>query len=545
MRMSRDRTQRNTILILLLLSLLYFVLFIPPNMAASKNLAMVSVFEPDEDAELRYALDMIRPTDNFKNALIQFFFYKFYFYGFPHFAYSAALLLPLRWLNLLENTSLVMVILRQMVSLLPLLAAIWILVYLQTRFKGYRAILLFIFLISLPVVFRNNFWWHPDGLAILFAILAIFFLERDDLRFGKNFYLSAAMCGFSAATKGIGLYFFLAIVVYLVLGLFYRKFAFKKILISAIGFLACMGVAYLLAIPILVYPGIRERYFQAMTTAYTNVSQGYELGYARGFSVAVESILRDYATPLFLILVLVACVWAIARDQRRLLHIIILAWLIPISFLVSFIMHYKFQYWLPVGLPLFSTFIVFFPENIKLEKPASSGRRQWLLWLAVAIVAFQFAQNISRDVKMYSDRLFREQTSPAIGFYDRVEETLKPLPPIRGYHVYHDVRMYVPSRPDWYCESIFEMLDYAYLQEKWFDVILLRQQRILDYLNPAAIVLDAAKLEASQAFYRDAQDGKIQGYRLLYRDEYGLIFVRDRLYENYFQTVSVVSTPTP
>jgi len=541
--MSRDRTQRNTILILLLLSLFYFILFIPPNIAASKNLAMVSVFEPDEDAELRYALDMIRPTDNFKNALIQFFFYKFYFYGFPHFAYSAVVLLPLRWLNLLENTSLVMVTLRQMVSLLPLLAAIWILVYLQTRFKGYRAVLLFVFLISLPVVFRNNFWWHPDGLAILFAMLAIFFLERDDLRFGNHFYFSAAMCGFSAATKGIGLYFFLAITVYLLLGLFYKKTAFKKIFISALGFLACMALAYLLAIPILVYPGIRERYFQAMTTAYENVSQGYELGYAKGFSVAVESILRDYATPFFLILVLAACVWAIVRDQRRLLHIIILAWLIPISFLVSFIMHYKFQYWLPVGLPLFSTFIVFFPENFKLEKPAGSGRRQWLLWLAIAIVAFQFGQNISRDVKMYSDRLFREKTSPAIGFYDRVAETLKPLPPIRGYHVYHDVRMYVPSRTDWYCESIFEMLDYAYLQEKWFDVILLRQQRILDYLNPGAIVLDAAKLAASQAFYRDAQKGKIQGYRLLYRDSYGLIFVRDRLYENYFQTAGAVATP--
>lgn len=541
--MLRNRTQRNTILILLLLSLLYFVLFIPPNIAASKNLAMISVFEPDEDAELQYALNMIRPADNLKNALIQFFFYKFYFYGFPHFAYSAALLLPLRSLNLLENTSLVMVTLRQMVSLLPLLAAIWLLVYLQTRFKGYRAILLFVFLVSLPVVFRNNFWWHPDGLAILFAMLAIFFLERDELRFGKNYYLAAVMCGFSAATKGIGLYFFLAIAVYLLLGLFSKKIAFYKIIISAFGFLVCMASAYLLAIPILVYPGIRERYFQAMTTAYKNVSQGYELGYAKGFSVALESILRDYANLLFLILVLAACVWAIVRDQRQLLHILILAWLIPISFLVSFIMHYKFQYWLPVGLPLFSTFIVFFPEHFSMEKTENSGRRQWLLWLVIVIVGFQFGQNISRDVKIYSDRLFREQTSPAIGFYDRVEETLKPLPSTRKFHVYHDVRMYIPPRPDWYCESIFEMLDYAYLQEKWFDVILLRQQRIFDYLHPDAIVLDAAQLAASQAFYRDAQAGNIKGYRLLYRDAYGLIFVSDRLYENCFRPAGAMATP--
>jgi hypothetical protein len=206
-------------------------------------------------------------------------------------------------------------------------------------------------------------------------------------------------------------------------------------------------------------------------------------------------------------------------------------------------MHYKFQYWLPVGLPLFSTFIVFFPENFKVEKSASKRRSQWLLLLVVVIVAFQFVQNISRDVKLYSDRLFREQTSPAISFYDRVKEILKPLPTAYVYHVYHDVRMYVPSRPDWYCESIFEMLDYDYLQEKWFDVILLRQQRIFDYLDPDAIVLDAAKLAASQAFYRDAQEGKIQGYRLLYRDEYGLIFVRDMNFERYFQTDGGMTTP--
>ncbi len=240
--MSRDRTQKNTILILLLLSLFYFFLFIPPHYCCLANyIEMVSVFEPDEAVPLPFVLNMIRPANCFKNALIQFAFYKYYFYGFPYFAYSALLLFPLRWFEQLGNIQLVMVILRQMVSLFPLLVAIWVLVYLQTRFKGYRAVLLFIFLVSLPVVFRNNFWWHPDGLAILFAMLAIFFLERDDLCFGKNFYFSAAMCGISAATKGIGLYFFLAIPVYLLLGLFHKKIAFKIIFISALGFLASMA----------------------------------------------------------------------------------------------------------------------------------------------------------------------------------------------------------------------------------------------------------------------------------------------------------------
>lgn len=288
--MALDRAQKKTFLVLLLLSLVYFLVFIPPNMAASNNIEMVSVFEPDEAVPLPYVLNMIRPTDSLKQALIQFAFYKYYFYGFPFFAYSAALLFPLQWLNLVNNTSLMMLVLRQLVSLLPLLAAIWILVYLQTRFKSYRAILLFVFLACLPVVLKNNFWWHPDGLAIMFAMLAIYFLERDDLHFGRNFYFSAAMCGISAGTKGIGFYFFLTILVYLVLGLFQKRRTLWNTILSAVGFVSCMAVAYLLVNPTLIYSGVRERYFQVMFSQTQLLSRGYEIEYARGLTAAVPGV---------------------------------------------------------------------------------------------------------------------------------------------------------------------------------------------------------------------------------------------------------------
>ncbi len=533
--MSRDRTQRNTILILLLLSLLYFVLFIPPNNAASENLEMVSVFEPDEAVPLPYVLNMIRPADNLKNALIQFAFYKYYFYGFPHFAYSAVLLLLLRWQSLLENTSLVMVTLRQMVSLLPLLAAIWVLVYLQTRFKGYRAILLFVFLVSLPVVFRNNFWWHPDGLAILFAILAIFFLERDDLRFGKNFYFAAAMCGISAGTKGIGFYFFLTIIVYLILGYFVKKISIRKLFILAFGFLVGMLAAYWLVNPTLVYSSIRERYFQVMLSQSRLLSQGYEVLYPKGLLSILPEILKDYAILPFLLLVFGACIWGLLYGQKRLLFTILFTWTIPITISILFFIHYKFQYWLPVALPLFSTFAILLPEKLDIHEIVS-GRdiRKWIPLLVLLFFSTQLSINIVKDVNLYTERLYREQNSSDIQFYDRVKNILSPLPENRTYHVYYDVRMYVPARTDWYCESIFEMLNYAYLKEKTFDVILLRQQRIYDYLNPRVVGLNADNLSASQTLYKDAQSGEITDYQLLYRDEYGLIFVRERLYQNHF-----------
>jgi hypothetical protein len=538
-RMALDSTQKRTFLVLLLLSLVYFLIFVPPNMAASKNIEMVSVFEPDEAVPLPYVFNMIRPADSLKQALIQFAFYKYYFYGFPYFAYSAALLFPLQWLNLINNTSLVMLILRQLVSLLPLLAAIWILVYLQTRFKGYRAILLFIFLVSLPVVLKNNFWWHPDGLAILFAVLAIFFLERDDLQFGKNFYLSAVMCGVSAGAKGVGFFLFLTIFVYLVMGRVAKKISMRKVLISAFGFLGCMAAAYLLVFPTLAYPGIRERYFQVMISEYSLISQGYEVEYAKGISVALPAILKDYASPVFLLLVIGGCAWGMLKSTRKLFFVILLTWLIPITFSVFFLIHYKFQYWLPVALPLFSTIVIFFPEKFDFRENIRNWKIiNWSSLVAVVIISCQFLVNINQDFSLYSVRLFREQNSPAIQFYGRVEQILSPLLDNRGYHLYHDVRMYVPARPDWNIESIFEMLDYDFLKEKSFDLILLRQQRIFDYLDPDAIALDADQMAKSQVFYRDAQQGNITGYHLLYRDTYGLVFVRNRLYQNNFQTLN-------
>lgn len=200
--------QKKIICILLFLSIVYFLIFIPPNIAASKNLAMVSVFEPDEAVPLPYVFNMIRPADNLKNALLQFAFYKYYFYGFPYFAYSAFVLLPLQWLNQINNIPLVMLFLRQLVSLLPLLVAIWVLVYLQTRFRGYRAILLFIFLVSLPVVVRNNFWWHPDGLAILFAILAIFFSKKTISALEEIFIFLQSCAGFLLPLKELAFSYF-------------------------------------------------------------------------------------------------------------------------------------------------------------------------------------------------------------------------------------------------------------------------------------------------------------------------------------------------
>ena len=94
--------------------------------------------------------------------------------------------------------------------------------------------------------------------------------------------------------------------------------------------------------------------------------------------------------------------------------------------------------------------------------------------------------------------------------------------------------MYVPAKPGWVTDTNYDLLEYSYIQENHFDVLLLLEQRIRDYLNPNVIGIDPALFALNQQFYRDANNQTITGYHLVYRDSFGLIFVRDALYQEYY-----------
>jgi hypothetical protein len=529
-------TQKRILFILLLLSAAYFVVFYFPNAAGSRDVKMVMAFEPDEGVPLGYVLAMIEPADTLKQALINFAFYDYYFYGYPHFAYSALTLLPLRLAGQLDNIPLVMATLRQMVSVLPMLLSILLLVYLQTRFQSYRAVVLFVFLASIPAVTRNNFWWHPDGLAILLAMLAIFFLHRDDLRFGRNFFLAAAMVGFSAGTKGIGFYFFLTIFVYLVWGLLGKKITLGRAALSAVGFIAVMALAYLAANPILIYSGVRRRYFTVMQNQSEWLFTGYEIYLEKGPAALFRQSREYFGHWLTLLAMVAACIWGILRSKtRRLLYTLILTWTVPITFLLMTLIHFKFQYWLPVMLPLFSCAAGLLPD--RLGKPRlPSGGKAWMetaLRAILGLVALvQFAAFFQQDIRWYDQRLNRERLDSSIAFFDRALVALEPLP-AGEYFVYHETRMYVPPMPGWRTESLLEVLNYPFVHDNNFDVLLIMQQRVTDYLGSGAEGIDPQRFALGQQFYRDVRAETVDGYHLVFKNRFGLVFVRDDLWDRY------------
>jgi len=210
--------------------------------------------------------------------------------------------------------------------------------------------------------------------------------------------------------------------------------------------------------------------------------------------------------------------------QKRLLHALILAWFIPVSVMVIFITHFKFQYWLPVALPLISCLALLLPE--RLSGAFLPTRGAILRLLALMIVGVQAAMFLSADVTRFVERVNRAENEPSLMFYSLAAERLKPMVG-KEIFVYTDARVYLPPTPGWRSETTFELLEYGYIQQKQFDVLLLMEQRIRDYLQPGAVGVDPAAFARSQQFYRDADQGSLVGYQLVFRNEFGLIYIKD------------------
>jgi hypothetical protein len=182
-------------------------------------------------------------------------------------------------------------------------------------------------------------------------------------------------------------------------------------------------------------------------------------------------------------------------------------------------------------LPLFSSLVLLLPEKGSTDR---TGHLAQIARIAALLALFaQFVLFLNADYHTFVTRMHRADNNTSIKFYDQVLAALKPLPNSK-LHVYYDYRMYVPGKAAWVTETNFDLLEYNYIQKKNFDVLLLQQQRIRDYLNPNAVGIDPALFARNQQFYRDADNARITGYHLVYRDKFGLIFVRDELYQKYY-----------
>jgi hypothetical protein len=554
-----DLKQKRVFAALIFISLLYFSVFIFPNNTGAKDQMMISLFEPDEFAQYPVVTKMLAPRENVKDAILNFVLYRHYYYGSPFYFSSALTVLPVRLIEgSFRNAQLNMLLLRQVISVLPMIGALLLLTYSQTKFRSYtRSILLFLLLASVSAVVENNMWWHVDSLAVFFVCLTIFFLDKDDLRFGRDFYLAAASTGLATGTKVVGFFFVLAIPTYLLLGILQKKLIWRDGFLRGASFVGIMFATILVSNPFMLFPSQFARMIRILSNQSESMSKGWTLSYAKGPGSWLPIIEDLYGLLPFIALSLIALALGIWRGKNKTLHWMIAAWSIPFGLYVLFAIAIKpTHFFLPILLPIYSSLAVLFDPVISTSgsedivpagwKSYSSFLKRFLSLgvtnivfgvIFIAIIGWQAAIYLTKDIELYRHVLTREQTEESLAFYQKLESDV--LPKIQSDEqltVFRDVRMYLPDDSRWIVRSYWNS-SYSTIEEIHPDIILLWSQRILDYTQEGAqqSAVDPATFNDTYQFYVDADNDQLRGYKLVYRDSEGLFFVSDELYEKFFK----------
>jgi hypothetical protein len=541
-----SQIQKRVFTCLILLGTLYFCLMIWPNSKGAKDSTMVSIFEPDEAAQLPHVMRMVIPASTPKASFRNFFYYQHYYYGFPFYFSSAVFaLLPVKYLVGLGSTTINMLAMRQVIGVLPMIIAVIVLVYVQTRFKHMLAsVTTFLFLLTIPAVFQNSTWWHPDSLTLLFVALTFFFLDRDELNFGRKFYLAAATCGLATGTKLLGLFFFLAIPVYLIIGIAQRRLTIRQALIKALLFLVIMFVTFIAVNPFLLNPEQRYRAYQIQSKQAESMSKGWNVLYDRGPVAWYPMIETNYGHIAFILLAVSACIMSIVRNHKHIINILILLFVVPfITYVFLVIVIKPTHFLLPASLPLYSTLAGIFwilprPTLTKLSfKSLSSQAKTLMTFLATLIIIFyQVTFNFQRDIIHYSDAINKENANQEIQFYNvLVNEYLHLLPDDKVFTAFRDVRIYLPATDIMNVTVRTKMATYPIIEAGNYDLVLMWNQRALDYTQAGVIenAVDRAEMEQAYKFYSDIRQKKLNGYVLLYDTSCCSAFIREKLYDRY------------
>lgn len=513
---------------LLLLAALYFALMIPPNLTGAQDWNMLSVFEKDEYAQHTHVLRMLTPGETLFETVRRFVVYQHYFYGYPFYLLSALALLPYRLLagaDWAENPQVIMAILRQMVSVLPMMLAVGLMARLQTRGKSWRwTLALSAFLLAVPSVVQNNFWWHPDSLAVLLVVLVFFFLQRDDFAFGRDFYLAAAVAGVAFSVKYAGAFFVLAVPVYILWGVRRGTLSWRRAALSALGFLAAMFAGLVVSNPLLLIPQTRADILAIARMQWVQTRVGYYTVNPE-WNLTAEK-LRTIVWPLYgawftWLLMAVGLYRGLRAPRTRLLNGLILAYLVPYLLTVG-TSSIRPLYFLPVVIPLGSALVhLFTPAPRRLVAVG------FFLLLTV-----QFGLYLRQDAAIYTDVLYREQRSESLAFYRQVEARLSELGLLeRSLVVYRDPTAYVAPRPNFDVRMNWRLASYDYLNRVQPDLLLLEMDYVREFTRPEALqsAVDVGDMQAWQKFYGDAAAGKLEGYVILYRNAYGLALIRTSL----------------
>jgi len=530
--MSQDQKRRAAVLAILCAG--YVLAFVPGNLTGTADVSMLSIFEVDEFSQFRALSNMTSPTDSATDALYQFIAYDYYYYGFPFFASSAAIFWPLRSIYMASGepglTTTSVLLLRELSPLFTAFA-IAILVGLWTRLRSLpHMIALFVFLAALPAVVDNNLWWHPDALVLLLVVCTIAALSLDRVRLGRWFYAAALACGLATATKTVGLWFFAAVALHL-----WRargRHPSPKLALAAAGFVATMLLAIAAASPHFFLPSEWEEILAAMSTWKSGIDVGWSTKGQTGLAPWIGVLQRGFGWGSTWLMLLIVCALTALRSPRREhrdLAATIFAWVMPLSiFLVTNVALHTERYLLPILLPLASC-----AGSPLLWQSLRGSERPAVARIAAAamlvLLCAQLGFHVQEDLRRYRAVLHREENSPALAFWERLDaEVLSEVPPGTPLRIFRDHYIYVPPERRFEVHLRWRSSEHADIVAVRPDLILLRNSAIEQFADPATIATstDRAQATRSHRFYRDARDDAIPGYRRLMATDFAVAYGR-------------------
>jgi 4-amino-4-deoxy-L-arabinose transferase-like glycosyltransferase len=358
---------------------------------------------------------MLESSPNLSEAWGRLIIYGDYHYGYPFYFLSMLTLLPLRIIqgtDFYNHTEVNILILRQIISVLPMILAAGVLTYVITRFrKLWASLFTFLFILTIPAVVRSNMhWWHPDALMMLAIAISFHFLDLDEYRLGKYFLLAAAACGLVSAIKLYGFFFFLTIPVYLLLAWRRRGMAFKKIILSSLLFVGIMLIVIVLSNPFLFYKGPRGDMLDIQSYKSVELSEGYTHEKSLYYSLGPEywrwTLTTYYGDPNFIVLLFLLLGLAGVAIPDRDIYWLLLAWIVPVGiYLMWFVSPKPDHYLMPLLIPLYATVTT----GVEIFTLGWTSDKRWARWAAYAggavyalILLAQCIFQISTDIHLYS-----------------------------------------------------------------------------------------------------------------------------------------------
>jgi len=407
-----NRAQLATLLIMVVMGLAYFLAFVPDNFGYNPRTGRWTDMNTDEEMTYIPLSQMYAPADTLSERLYYLVVYEDYHYGYPFYAVSALALLP-NWLaygdTLMEHWLVNVFVLRMVLNIPPVLIAAGLMSWVFTRFRRpLYALGLFALVLSMHAFVGHNLrFWHPDALVVLFSALTLFLLDRDDQRYGVNFYLAAAACGLAAGTKLFGFFFALAIPVYILWGVVNRRIGWRQALISAAGFVAVLLFVFVVSNPFLFHSAARERAWAIMTEKTGELDQGYAYDpdgiYRVGLGAWLPFLTRAFGPAVLLVFLLACGVWGAVRGPRRATSTAVLLWFaLNAVYLIGFVAVKVTHYWLPAFVPLYALALspALYAEAQLENNPIAPGARglRMVKWINIAIFIFYLIWNVQNTL---------------------------------------------------------------------------------------------------------------------------------------------------